>query len=515
MVNPWGGRPYTCSRGGEDLGSRLAGSARRMGVWRLGLIGLVLMSAGSGSYVAMVMPAYRYSDEQVHMGYVEFLALGRLPTIYSEIPLDRGNEDLDRQVRSERRQSRREIYTGHNPPHSYALAVLPVRLAVSLDTPGGGLLILRMMSVLGYSAAMVLVAHLARDLAGGSERIGLIAGALMAGMTGLVIQMAVAGLDALALVATVGVTWGALRFVRDPSGRMAWQLGGWLALASAVRSMTLVFAGVAVALAISVTLVRSIRRCSVRPVLSHAPRVVLPTILVSGWWLLRNFGLYRSPTASAALIEKHGREAPGPSTWELLAEPTWMWRTWSHLFRGLESRPPMFPHPIDERFAHGALLVVALAVVLVCSSWWRSREHQDRERVLNPIEWGLVLALSTVPFVLVAIHRSGGGGAHGRYFMPAVPFLACSAALLIGWSRFRPWAWLMVAAVGGFLLWQVGRLRSVPERVLNLRGEWVGPPLVGQAGRFLGLGVAAVGIALTVLALCWSTRAIRVAARSS
>lgn len=468
----------------------------------LGVTGAVLLLVGGSWYQALVTPPYRFIDEQAHAGYVLEVQGGHLPTIDTPIDGAAGGSALRTRLLSEP-QRRHDVWVANNPPLTYVLAAGPSALTRALGISGGPLMGLRLVNVLATGVAIGLIFLLGRDLADGDATIGLVAAGLVAASPHLGFVAALGFNDGVSFLASVAVLLALARVLGAgppvDARRSVILLGLACAFAGGTRPMTLMFAMTAGALGFAWVWWR--RQA---PVLWSLAWVALPTLITSGWFYVLNVHRYGDPTGSDALFDKFGREPSG----SLLSALTRI-STWESSFRTIVTRRFEAPTSTDPYRWYQIALVIAIvgviaAVVLVALSAVRNRGTGGGLPVPAWIGTGIV---SSMPVVLTAQHRAGGGAPHPRYLLPVLPFVAIAVALPLVRLGTR-WAGLALVVV----------MAGVTLRQTRVAADWLahnpkGPPgseLVTAHGNSLirgaGLGAAAVGLVLLCAAIAWSGR---------
>lgn len=449
-------------------GARPAPSAPA--TWRT-VAGPAMVVLGLGMWLALATPPFKWPDEQVHAGFVWVLIDGELPDIDTPIPVER-DPDLRRKVeREEPGSHRRDIYTGNNPPTVYLAAVPPTWVSSALGAPSPALLALRTVSVIGTAAAVVCACGLARELASGDDAVGYIGATSTVSTVGVLAVTSGGGLDGPALAATTAVAWALARVLGDPSTRSNLLLGSAVAVAAGIRPMSAVFAGVAVVLALTAVVAgRRWRRL---------PAAVLaiggPAVVACGWFYLLNTYRYGDPTGSEALFEKLGR-SPG---FARMVARGWPVENMHNLVANTSPSGTRMAE-IVPLVAIGVGVVVAVAMVLSIAR--RRVAHLAHRRSLPvpapPGVWAAMLVLGAVPFALTHMHVSGGGAAHPRYLLPAVPIAAAAAGLVAASVSRRLSVVLSTLAV---LAAVVALGRSIVERRTGFLGNRLDPLVAGPA----------------------------------
>lgn len=461
----------------------------------IGVIGALLLLAGTGLYQALITPPYRFIDEQAHAGYVLAIQRGQLPTIDSPIDQDAGGTALRTRLESEP-LPRHDVWVANNPPAAYVVAAAPAALTRALGLPGGPLLGLRLANLAGALGAVALTYLLARDLADGNRTVGLVAAGLAAAMPHLGFVSAIGFTDGLSLLATTGVlVWLARVCGAGPGGwgdrRSVQLLGLWLAVAASARPMAMVLALAAGVVAIGVIWWRR----STPPLWSLA-WLALPPTLAAGWFYALNVHRYGDPTGSSALFDKFGRQSTS-TLWDSLS----LRGAWESAFRTITTRRLEVPLPGDPygwyRIALAVTLVgiVGTVVLLVRSA---VQHRGSRAGGLPGVAWAATAAVSLVPVVLTAQHRAGGGAPHARYLLPMVPVVVTAVALALVRFTTRWGAMVVVIALSAVM---VAQTRAASRWLAaNPKGP-AGSQLVAATGSELVRGATLAAAAIGLVAL--------------
>lgn len=506
-------RPHPAlERGGPVLDEMASASVDRMWGRRvhrlgpqrwvlLGLAGALSLMAGGSGFLAMISPPYR-QDESSHVGYTLAVLEGELPTVTTPVPTKGGGPEMHDALRRPYPFSDPEIHVANNPPFPYAVSIPFAATSRALGVPGGAMLGLRAVNVLGAVGAVLLSYLLGKQLAGDDSFVGLVAAGLVAGLISVSLVSSLAGMDGPAFLVTTGMTWALARFARTPSPSEALHLGAWCAAASAARPMSLALAVVAGALA----LVLGVRASGAKAAVSLVVRLAGPTIVFVAWFYLLNVVRYGDPTGSAALFEKYDTP-PGPGLLDALWGPETFVQTLDYLVIEIYGQRPWWgPTGLRE----WSVSVVALAMVTgAVALAWRARAAPSSAEVSRArpdlAAWGAMVVLGAVPMVLIAQHMSGGGAGHARYLMPVLPIVAAATALVISRIDRR----LAVAAVAVAAVAHVSRLRHAGHlrvEASTMFARSLQLPSIGHPWRGASLILAAAGAATMVVALVLGSR---------
>lgn len=477
--------------GSEGAGRRAAGG----GLWRWLVALAALFVVGAGSYGASAVPAWTWGDEQAHVGYASALARGQLPTVDSPIVVAGDSEALVMVLGPDGPNGELGRYQGiwvaNHPPGAYLPAVPGVVVAERLESERLAVMSVRMANVVGFAAAVVASAALARELTG--RRSAAVVAAWLVALNPYVgFVGAVAMSDGWSLAAVVAALWASLQALRSAFDRNSTLLLSAACVACGLTRLTsLVAAGTAVLVVLAVhwTRHRSVPWSAVVTV-SGA------TVVASGWWWVRNVFLYGDVAGSEVLYERFGRTPTGSVGSVTVDVDVWQ-RVAAALF--LNGRDASSLVGTDgSRWAVGMVVVASLVVVLVEISTGRA--------AVGP--WLVVVATAAVAGVLMAVHVAGGGNAFGRYVLLWVPLAAVVVAAALTSARV-PRAVRMVAGAsvmsGAAWLWMLrtAALRSYAEPRAAKRLGATGPPLAGEALQVVGLVTAGTAAAVAAAALLW------------
>ncbi len=476
----------------------------------LGVVGAVLLLAGSAWYQALVTPPYRFIDEQAHVGYVLAIQQGQLPTIDTPIDAGRGGPALQRRLMWQP-ERRRDVWVANNPPLTYLVAAGPAALTNALDLPGGPLLGLRLTNVVAACAAVALAYLLARDLAGGDRTVGLVGAGIVAAAPHVGFVVSLGFNDGTSLLATTAVTLALARVAgaggnidgRPIDGvRAARLLGLCAAAATLCRPMAAVFAGAAVALGFAVTWWRRQAR-----LLPAAAWLGGPTLLLGAWWYLLNVHRYGDPTGSQRLFEKFGRQ-PSGTIFDSLANRG----VWESALRTITTRRLELPLASDPMLAYQVALAVTVvgiagATILIVRGAVADRGGARSPGSLPTLAWATCAVLALVPVVLTAQHRAGGGAVHPRYLFPVLPIAAAAVAVATVRLATRWAGAALVLVIAGTSWVQTRRSAAwLSQNPIPPRDTGLSAAIGGVLVRSAGLAVAIVGLAALVAAIVVTPR---------
>ena len=488
--------------------------------WYLGLTAVVLLMVGTGWYQVFDVAPYYHADEQAHVGYVQELLHGRLPTIDTHID-DRESSGVLHERLKLTPDRNDDIWVANNPPVAYVTFVPAAAVGRVLDLPTGPLVPMRITNLLFFGASVVVVARLGRRLAGDDPTVGILAAALVATVPYVGAMSGAAYVDGIALLCTVAMLDALVALtLAGPTRRQVVALSVWCALGAGVRPMTAAFAGAVGAMAMAVVLLRTIQqRRAAAPedpedaaptragLLWSGAVMAVPTLVLDGWYYLRNRRLYGDPTASEHLFTKFDRTAR-----DLPLTDVWRHEVWAPPVETLVNR--RMPLAVARTpttlwqvtwWALIAFALVATAIVVVDQVAARRRGEPPRTPALG---WLAAAALVVVVVGLTLQHWQGGGNIHPRYLLFGVVIVAVAVAFPLVRLRAR---WAGAALVGALVALQAEEIpdmnRTIREQPWMTRAPRVlvnaiGPPSV----RFLGIVIMAVGLVALVVALVGLSR---------
>lgn len=488
-------------------------TARDRRDWWLGLVGIALLVLGSGWYQMWTAPPYRYVDEQAHAGYVLELQAGRLPTIDTPIDADHGGAALRARLATEPPR-RRDVWVANNPPLPYLVAMVPAALSRSLGLAGGPLIGLRLVNLVAMTAAVVWAARLARSLASDDARVGLVAGAIVAAIPLVGFMAGLGFTDGLATLCSAAMLDALVSLCRrGPSRRQVVVVATWCALGAAIRPMTAVLAAATATMALAVTAARWWRQRleateTERPTATaplppgpvwSALVLVVPAIVTSGWWYLRNVHLYGGPTGSHRLFDKFARTPPRGGALTILDHPGIWRRALRTLFTRRTENPPVPNLNTWWPLVKWSLIAVLLgAAVMVIIDQVRSRRQPSRSWTttssLSAQGWAAAYASIGVVVAVIAQHWAGGGSPYARYAIPALAAIASAAALVVVRLAGR---WAGLALVVTILLLQARQVLVATRTMVALNSAPPGSELATGYGpgwwRLAGVAVVVIG----------------------
>jgi dolichyl-phosphate-mannose--protein O-mannosyl transferase len=386
------------------------------------------------------VPLNAAPDEFPHMSYVEYIATHNALPVFQAIS----------------QQDNQGGYEFHQPPLYYAVSALGWKVL------GAGVqnYFCRVVSLLCGIATLVFLWRAMRELF--PERVEMANYA-----TGLAalwpLHQAVgasAGNDAMAGLVCAAMFWKIAQMSRcDVTARDAIIVGVLFGLGLLTKNTCLVV-GVVMVAALGYF---AWRRSQTTPQSTLEPRMavmlaLVVTIVVGGWWLVRNRFLYGDPLGQAAFNQAFAydpnTQKGSPGLKEFMAAGavglyfqglllSVFWTCWG-FFGGPESARKVV------NIFNGRVEMMQLAPVLPLIVWCatasavtaiglvmrRREEESDESRKAALNWWTIGLALVVLAWMVFAFRYMAAGQA--RYFHPALLPIACFATL--GWRQF--WSWL-------------------------------------------------------------------------
>ncbi|MBI4506879.1 MAG: glycosyltransferase family 39 protein, partial [Chloroflexi bacterium] len=424
---------------------------------------------------SLAIPLFEAPDEQLHVLYVRHLAEGRgLPV---------------------QRPSLRASYAGQEssqPPLYYALGALLVAgrdlsalredvqdvfaapgLALSVR-PGGprergaaamfshdpalerwpygeAALAVRLVRLLSLALGAMVVAAVyatARAVWPARGSVALLAAALAAFDPQFVFVASVVNNDNLLNATAAAALWLAVRLALGEAPRRAWWgLGAALGVGLLAKFSALAL----LALAGATAVLAAARERSAAPALRALPALLLPPLLLAGWWFARNVALYGEPFGWPTHLASFGPSSGQP----VLAAERWAEHAWLLVASGwlafgwMNVWAPLWFY----------LLFGALA--LASAGGWAFVLAQPRRRAELRTRWPAVALLAgwgaLIFILLLAWVSLTPAGRQGRLLFPALAAYATLGAYgLVGWlpERYaRPVAVAVAVGMALLALW--------------------------------------------------------------
>jgi hypothetical protein len=173
--------------------------------------------------------------------------------------------------------------------------------------------------------------------------------------------------------------------------------------------------------------------------------VFVPTVLVAGWWYLRNWQLYGDPLGLNIMLDIAGRRPETPTIGQLLSE----FQGFRINFWGLFGAVNILLRPRWIYYILDGLTVLAVLGLFV-QTWrvWRTRDVSRHLTLLIPATWIGIEGVALIRWTLSTF------ASQGRLIFPAISAIGLFMVLgLVAWLPKRWWPPLVIAlATGMFLL---------------------------------------------------------------
>ncbi len=215
--------------------------------------------------------------------------------------------------------------------------------------------------------------------------------------------------------------------------------------------------------------------------------VIVPALMVSAWWFLRNWRLYGDPTGLNVFVAVQGRRASPPTLADWLGEfGTFRWTYWG-LFGGVNVMAPRAVYWFFDLLSSAGLVGFVMWMARRSKSLIGPREF----RVLIPLLWAGVLFVSVLRWTWIS------PAFQGRLVFPAMA--GVSVLMMLGLRQWIPeqhrsrLSWglaLSLLVVAGLLPFVVIRPAYARPRALTLaqvpEEARVEPVSVGGGTRIVG-----------------------------
>lgn len=293
--------------------------------------------------------------------------------------------------------------------------------------------IARLFSVL-LGAVTVLAAYGAALAVFPSRRaIAATAAALVAFNPQFIFLSAAVNNDMLVIAASAGGVWLAMHLLGRAEPPSWWQLALFGALAGVAAASKL--SGLALTgLAGLTLLILAWRRRSFTDLIRWGLLVGAVTLVVGGWWYLRNVYLYGDPLGLKAMFDILPRRSEPPTVAELLARTQGVWRSAWAVFGWFN----VIAEPWLYSFYTLLSLVGLLGLTIVWPLRWWLHKRRGRGDVLSPASgWQFVVLVVWIVVIFLALLS----WAQMRYPQGRLLFPALSAAavlLAFGLSNWLP-----------------------------------------------------------------------------
>ncbi|MCL5962076.1 MAG: glycosyltransferase family 39 protein [Chloroflexi bacterium] len=401
-------------------------------IWAV-IIAFVLL----GALYSVTTPAFEALDELWHYPYVKHLADGKgLPILGKSFWENRYNQE------------------GGQPPLYYAIGALatfwidtgtqqdvyqinphaaagqPLRSDnknMVIHTPEEGfpyrgvylaLHIIRILSVLMGAATVYLTYVIGAELFPGEPYVALGAAAFNAFLPEFLFLSGSVNNDN--LVTLLGSS-AILLILRAAKGRISSRGIALLSLLVGLASVTKLSGLALVALVTFVAFSNGIRKRSMMPFVRLALPVWISTVVLAGWWHLRNWQLYGDPTGLNAFLKVVGERSPKPSFVEILAnEGEGLRLSFWGVFGGFNVLAAPMAYRLFDSLSILALLGLIAYVVF---QQVRRRFDTAYYPLAFALCWVIVLAISLLRWTQLTL------ASQGRLLFPALSVISCIFAL--------------------------------------------------------------------------------------
>jgi hypothetical protein len=323
--------PPGAAAGGGGAAGPPGGPRERRAVARLCLLPAAVCLAMSG-YLAFRVPPFFGADETAHFAYVAALLDGRLPEITD---VQAGGErfpilaEAHAGVDDGSGPDPAPIFVANHPPLAYVVAA-PVVWAATLGGDAAPALAMRLVNGLAMSAGVVLTGLFAAEVFPRGRMVAFVAATIAAVTPALVGVAAYGHSDGMGFAVAAAGMWVAARLLRAAPPTSSSVDAGDVVAAPSVRLLGTAAAAAAVALltraALATTAALLVAAAGVavwrhrpdrdpgrrrRVAVGAAALVAAPAVVLAGWFYVRNWVLYGSPTADDLLLRRAGRRSPG------------------------------------------------------------------------------------------------------------------------------------------------------------------------------------------------------------
>ncbi len=406
---------------------------------------------------ALITPAFEVSDEPLHVAFAQHLANGgalpvqrsglsmeqapwqqegsQPPLYYALLAVlaqlfDRSDFALVHRFNAHARQGRADAFDNFNQMQ-HAPAPAP---AAALPT--GSVLAWTALRFVGIAcgavavcAAWALAAILTPD-----KRAPALAASLVAFNPMFVHIMSSVNNDTLATaLASCALLLGARQISAAPTLRRSLLLGLVLGCAALTKVSGLVLAAI-IPSAVLLRVMTDQRRTTDngRRMLAHAAAIVIPILVIAGWWYVRNALLYGDPTGTQRMAEVAGLRATAPSALQLLGEWEGFYMAYWGLFGAVNIA---LPTPIyDALEVLLALSSVGLVFIMRDAMLTRNNAQTQSFTDSNPLVTSFeIVALCTivlaVTFIALLRWTSLTLASQGRLLFPIITTISALWAL--------------------------------------------------------------------------------------
>lgn len=473
----------------------------------LGVVGAMLAFFGFSLHYALTTQPFFPPDEHAHLSYGYALADGQLPEIETADDPPASATWMQERIANAKDDRYRTVWVANHPPLYYLFLAPMLEVSERLDmTNVGGVMSARLLNIGFATAAIGFVYLLAVEVTGGIHRIGVAAAALVALLAQPQYTFSHGYNDGLGFLTVTLVLWAAARILRrgpSPGGNTL--LAFSVAAAAATRASGLVI-GTGAVVVVALTehgMLSDTNRQRLRQTAGRAWGLLAPTVVLVGWYYLRNLLLYGDIGASSYLLRRFGR---GPHR-ESLLSALFNLDDWREVFDRMVGHV-FFLEPVRISWTNiglwrWGLLLAVVGLVLA----WRAGTTGDRRDDGEPgmltrptlVLLGVAIALNCVLFVQ---HVVGGGSPWPRYLYATLG--ATAILVVIGLDRILPRLLPFAAVVGAAATsWALTQAVGLSEQL--------GAPWTSERLRLSSLRLAELGVGLVCAMLIHPTVAAAMA----
>jgi 4-amino-4-deoxy-L-arabinose transferase-like glycosyltransferase len=393
-----------------------------------------------GGLYAAYTPAWQAPDEPAHYNYVRYLAEnGNLPVLR---PGDYPHAYLE-QIKAARFAPDLSVdpirYEFWQPPAYYVLGVPIYRLF------DGGLIPLRLLSVV-LGAGVVMTAYaVARSVRPGDDRLALGAAAFVAFVPMHLTMMASVNNDSLAELLLAVVALRLIRWTQGTSARQPYLVVTGVLLGLGLVTKATVYVAIPLAL-----LALIIKQRQPTALARHALALFSPALLVATPWYARNVAVYGWPDLLG--LRNHAAVVVGQlRTADYLADVGWPAYVQNFTTTSFHSFWGQFGW-MAVPMAGWAYLAVGLLSALAVAGWglalWKREPITRNTNGLSQAALILVGTWLLLTVVMYGYYNISLVQFQGRYLFPALVPIGLLATWGLRWALSKQWAWVGAVLCG-------------------------------------------------------------------